>query len=313
MNQLSIVVCTYNRAELLSTIICSFDQDVLMPHDFALEVVIVDNNSRDSTKQVVAEAVSKNRDYILTYAFEQESGLSNARNRGIEVAKFERISFLDDDAIPDTGFLLALNSAFHKNPEVSCFVHKVVNHPIKVPDWYRLKGKYRMLNRGNYDLGNTSRFLTQNDPMPIGSGMVISKWIFERLGKFNSSFGYDATQSMWIPGEETEFFSKVMEDGIPVFYVHDASVNHYPDKDKYEVGTLCRIYAGIGYWYGTMDAKAREKKNIITWAGFPRAYYKRFLYVLFPYLVSRCLLNETIKNFYAFEMKRIIGYFRGYH
>jgi len=311
-NEISIVICTYNRSGRIGKLISAFDHEVLLPDDLNLEVLFVDNNSTDSTKKIISEAISKKRGYIVSYAFEEKSGLSNARNRGIKEAKFERISFLDDDVLPGSGFLTALNTAFVKNPGVSCFAHKVINHLINRPSWYRLEGKYRMLNRGSYDLGNTSRFLTENDPLPIGSGMVVSRRIFTQLGMFDLKFGYNATKSMMLPGEETEFFVKVRQHGISIFYIHDAVAHHFPDNKKYNLETLCKTYTGIGYWYGSVDARKFEHEKIITWAGFPRAYYKRFFLDLIPCLITRFLFGKTVKYYYFFQLKKIIGQFKGF-
>ena len=312
MKQLSIVICTYNRSRQLLKLIACLDNDVKFPNDLIIEVIIVDNNSTDLTSSLTKKLLKKARPYQLRYVIETKSGLSNARNRGIRESKYNWICFLDDDILLERKFFEALKSANIEQLNIRCNALKVVNSQINKPKWYRTDGKYCMLNRGNYNLGDKSRFLRKDDPLPIGTGMIIHKSIFERIGTFDIRFGYDATKSILIPGEETEFFLKIIQDGVPIYYIHNAIVNHYPEEKKYEINNICRTYKGIGYWYGRKDALNSKNRITITYAGFPGAYYKRLFLLTIPYLISRLQFNSTIRNFYLFEMNHIIGRFLGY-
>lgn len=312
MNQLAIVICTCNRAALVGALIRHFDKDVISTDNLQLEVIIVDNNSTDDTGEVVSRMAEKNRWYELRYVIERRPGLSNARNRGVREASSALISFLDDDAVPERSFLFSLSRAFARHDETECFAHKVINHPVNKPDWYAIVGKYAMLNRGNYDLGRISRFLQESDPVPIGSGMVISKSIYHRYGPFDSQFGYDITRELMVPGEETELFYRIRDGGVPIFYVHDAVVHHYPQKEKYDLGTLCRTYTGIGFWYGANDARKCSGQEVVMWARYPLAYYRRVLRSGLFYLISRLSVNKTVRNYYRFQMRLAKGYLKGF-
>ena len=98
----SIIVCTYNRAESLKDTLAALAKlDVLPTREW--EVVIVDNNSRDHTRQVVEEM---QRTWPrLRYVFEPEQGLSHARNRGIAESNGEITLFTDDDVLPEPDWL----------------------------------------------------------------------------------------------------------------------------------------------------------------------------------------------------------------
>ena len=312
MNQLSIVMCTRNRSHLLCALFDCFDHEVFLPPDFDVEMIIVDNNSTDTTRNIVQDYISQKRSYALRYVFEGKNGLSYARNRGIDEAKFERIGFLDDDILPDPAYFKALRNAFAENANITCFAHKVITHPLNKPDWYHLEGKNGMLRRGMYDLGNISRLLTSNDKIPIGSGMVISKSLFVSLGRFNTNFGYDFSKSIMIPGEESEFFFKIKSRNVPIYYIADAVIHHYPGKEKYDIDTLCKTYKRTGYWYGSADARNLRNKNIIIWAGYPRSYYKRLIRTGFNFVFSRFSFSKTVRYYHRFEWERTKGYFKGY-
>ena len=89
----SIVIATYNRASDLSQ---TLDSLAGLRPDGPWEVIVVDNNSPDGTRQVVEEA-ARSFPVELRYLFEREQGRSPALNAGIRAARGEIIATTDDD------------------------------------------------------------------------------------------------------------------------------------------------------------------------------------------------------------------------
>ena len=88
MPQVSVIIPTYNRAHLVGEAIDS----VLSQTYDDLELIVVDDGSQDGTRDVVAAYGSR-----LTYLHQEHRGVSAARNRGIEEARGNYLSFLDSD------------------------------------------------------------------------------------------------------------------------------------------------------------------------------------------------------------------------
>src|SRR5215468_10996481 len=100
---ISVVVCTYNRAHLLvDTVQALSVQDI--PPNLNWEMVLVDNNSNDKTAELISE-LSVKFPAPLRYIFESQQGQSFARNRGIAEARGEIIAFTDDDVIPEKNWI----------------------------------------------------------------------------------------------------------------------------------------------------------------------------------------------------------------
>ncbi len=93
---LSIVVCTYNRADLLIHSLDALAGQTLAANQF--EVIVVDNNSPDATRQVVGHFQRSHPQLTVRYALETRQGLSHARNRGFSEAAADFVAFIDDDA-----------------------------------------------------------------------------------------------------------------------------------------------------------------------------------------------------------------------
>jgi len=105
---ISVVIPTYNRYEVLKrALFCVFSQTHL-----PFEVIVIDDGSTDKTQQIIQEFPN------IKYFFQENAGVSSARNLGIKKASCEWIAFLDSD---DEWHREKLEEqvAFHKkNPEI---------------------------------------------------------------------------------------------------------------------------------------------------------------------------------------------------
>lgn len=86
---ISVVVPAYNQAHYLAEAL----QSVLEQRYTNFEIIVVDDGSTDDTAQVAASF----SDPRVRYVFQENAGLSAARNCGLHMAKGEWISFLDSD------------------------------------------------------------------------------------------------------------------------------------------------------------------------------------------------------------------------
>jgi len=128
MVKVSVVVCTYNRcASLRDTLRALKGQRV--DGELSFEVVVVDNNSTDETRQTVDEARRQTR-WPVRYVFEQKQGLSHARNVGIREAKSDLVMFTDDDVVPDERWVDTIVRAFESH-EADCVGGRIL------PIWSR--------------------------------------------------------------------------------------------------------------------------------------------------------------------------------
>lgn len=91
---ISIIICTRNRADSLKLTLDSFAV-VIVPEGWKAELLVVDNGSRDHTRDVVGAAQLRN--ILLRYAYEPMPGLCHARNTGLVETCGNIILFTDDD------------------------------------------------------------------------------------------------------------------------------------------------------------------------------------------------------------------------
>ena len=99
---LSIIVCTYNRKNLLAECIVEISKQVNEIGRSRAEVIIVDNNCTDGTEK---EIHTLSQQYPLSLIKETKQGLSHARNSGALASKGTYLCYLDDDARPSPHYL----------------------------------------------------------------------------------------------------------------------------------------------------------------------------------------------------------------
>ena len=87
---ISVIIPTYNRAGLILKAI----QSVQKQSSKIKEIIVIDDGSTDGTKDIL-----KNEN--ITYIYQENKGVSKARNRGILLAKYDWLAFLDSDDIWD--------------------------------------------------------------------------------------------------------------------------------------------------------------------------------------------------------------------
>ena len=89
---LSAILCTFNRAELLSQTLESILGQTLDRSNF--ELIVIDDGSSDHTRKVVESFEGR---LPLRYAYQANAGLASARNHGIYRSLAPLLLFLDDD------------------------------------------------------------------------------------------------------------------------------------------------------------------------------------------------------------------------
>jgi glycosyltransferase involved in cell wall biosynthesis len=88
---ISVAICTYNNAARLAVALQSLSE-MVYPPGLEYEILVIDNNSRDETKQIV-ESYAHIWGPRLRYIFESNQGLSHARNRAMREAGGRRVLY----------------------------------------------------------------------------------------------------------------------------------------------------------------------------------------------------------------------------
>ena len=210
--ELSVIVCTRNRAKQLATLIqCLGSQKNIEKLNW--EIVIVDNNSNDNTKEV-AYAFCEGSNLKINYISEPKIGLSYARNTGVLASKGSLLLFIDDDVLIPAEFIGNALFCVQEFNEFHIFGFKVLpdfeeiklrTPHFKPPFWMSFKKPFNILQSflPIHDLGKeVLQYPNRKAQNPIGACFLVKKEVFEKIGPFREDLG--AGQSGLC--EDTEFF-----------------------------------------------------------------------------------------------------------
>ena len=219
--KLSLIVCTYNRADLLEQALLSILRQPVATSLY--EIVIVDNNSTDHTNET-ASRFSARHDHVRS-VFEKKQGLSHSRNRGLKEARGEWLAFLDDDAELAEGYM---ERAFRtiRRYKIDGFGGPVKNvFRRNKPRWY--KDTYHALDYG-YDgvAVLKKRFLW-------GSNMILRKQALLEIGGFSPDLGMKGDQLRY--GEDIELQVRLMKEKYVLAYDGKLIVYHIIRAEKCNV------------------------------------------------------------------------------
>lgn len=206
----SVVVCTYNRAQQLERALAHIGE-AAMRSNLSVEIIVVDNNSRDDTKAVVARAARASA-VPVRYEFESSQGLSYARNRGLKAAKGIVIAFTDDDCLVDPNWIAALWSEFNAHPDVAVLGGRV--------DLYTREDRPVSIR----PIGERVRYTSAEQiyGLIIGCNLAIRRGVSERIGGFDPAFG----GSKGVVADDVEFIYRAMKRGLGIVYTPEARVLH---------------------------------------------------------------------------------------
>ena len=249
INQLppiSVVICTYNRADRLLLALEALTNQTLPSKEFA--VLVVDNRSTDNTS-VICKSFQE-RFANFRYVYEPIQGLSKARNTGWQTAQSPYIAYLDDDAIPCEEWVEAILTVFetvHPKPVI-------VGGPIYPlweiprPDWITptLETLFTTL-----DGGDVPRWFDENE-YPWGANVIYRRDALEKAGGFCEQLGRKG-QSL-LSGEETMLNVTLKAQGEGFYYSPQASVSHWVPKERINPDWLVRRSYWQGYSVALVDS-----------------------------------------------------------
>ena len=245
-SMISAIVCTYNRCESLRDTLRGL-QAQQTRGGLQTEIVVVDNNSADHTRDVVEEAM-RHGPWPMRYVFEPRQGISHARNRGIREAHGDIVAFTDDDVVADADWVQALYNAMTVH-EADCVGGKIVPLWMQAPPkWLeeaithrRFLAVYSLL-----DLGPELIVAAHPEQgVAYGANIAFRKAIFSEMGVFSSDLGLRGM--LHLVGEDTEMIERVVRAGKRVVYTPHAVVHHKigPERMKKSYIRQWKYYQGL--------------------------------------------------------------------
>ncbi len=265
--QISVVICTFNRANSLKDTLESLLVQNL-DGIFDYEIIVVDNNSKDATKSIVYSYMPKFQGR-LSYVLETSQGLSNARNRGIKEAKGSIIAFTDDDVIIDKNWLSNIWACLQSNDYQAMGGRILPLYNPDTPKW--IKDNSDLLGGPivRHDYGEINKSYAKETMSPfVGANMAFSRKVFDKYGLFRADLGVGQGKV----GEDTEFFKRVIEKE-KICYCGKALVWHKVEKKRSNLAYIAKWWMLQGR-YAVAEDYGKGESRVTLFFGIPRYIFR---------------------------------------
>ena len=266
MQTVSIIICTWNRADSL---LASLDTlaGQRLPAGVAVEVVVVDNNSSDRTRAAVEELAARWPLGTLRYLFEGRQGKQFALNTGIRASSGDLLAFSDDDIVFPPDWVAAAVAAF-ADPLLELAGGKTLaGWPAGGPPrWYDAQMAAIV---GGVDLGEARLAPPPPGYAPAGGNLVARRSLFDKIGLFSETH---------FRHMDYEFGMRAAAAGAAIAYEPSLSVAAPVDPDMITRRYFRRWSLKAGMLHDSA-ADAHEAKLF----NAPRWVYRRLLQDLLAY------------------------------
>lgn len=216
--KVTIIVCTFNRAEILPYCLDSLVDQTASQDQY--EVIVVNNNSSDGTRYIAEQYACRQANFRVVS--ESRQGLSHARNRGWMETETEWVAYIDDDAKAAVNCVERILWIIETH-DFDCF------GGLYEP-WY-LYGKPQWL-KDSYvsNINNISKPQVLESGYASGGVMVVRRDLLERFGGFNIRFGMHGYRIAY--GEETDLQERFRSHGYTIGFDPDLKIHHLVAKYK---------------------------------------------------------------------------------
>ena len=238
----TIVIATYNGAQRIGAVLerlrCQIDVS-----DLVWEVIVVDNNSTDDTKEVIQRYQDSWPQAIpLRYEFEARQGAGYARHHGTKVANSPLIGYLDDDNLPWINWVRSAYRFGQQNPNVGVFGSRIRGKFSTTPptNFERISALLALTDRGDQPIP----YKPEAKILPPGAGLVVRRqaWLDNIPEERSLSEKFGEREA----GEDLEVVLRIQQAGWPVWYNPHMLMYHDIPGHRLTRKYLVALCRGIG-------------------------------------------------------------------
>lgn len=206
MPKISIIIPTYNSEKFIDKTI----QSVINQTYKDWELIIVDDFSKDRTREILKEWQKKDERIHLIFLDKNSGGPALPKNIGIENAKGKYVAFLDHDdkwlqEKLEKQYKLFEQSKNEKLGLVYCFINIVDDN------------KKTLLKHNKNYKGNVIKEMVNSNFIVTSSCVITKLDIFKQIGLFDTRFKIPDDWDMWI---------RIVEAGYEFDFVSDYLINY---------------------------------------------------------------------------------------
>jgi glycosyltransferase involved in cell wall biosynthesis len=228
-HKISIIVCTNREPKILQPLIDSMNK--LSPDTPSLEFILVNNSAGrySYVSQLKRLPVEEHESIPYKHIIAYPSGLSYARNAGIEIARGEILTFLDDDVEVNASLFAEVVKTFDKHHEIGVIGGAIDLHDPEPNPWWYGQNTGRFWSRFN-PMNDSFHICSNFGELPYGANWSCRRECIQKIGGFRARFGRGG--KICNSHEEIVAGTQIMELGIGIGIAPAARVLHLVDPHR---------------------------------------------------------------------------------
>lgn len=298
---ISIVICTYNRAVLLRSALETLLRQPATGFDY--EVIVVDNNSTPETRAAVAELASV--ESRIRYLNEARQGNAYARNTGVAQARAPIIGFLDDDVVVRGNWLETIKRTFDET--AARFIGgKVLPRWEEPPPAWLTQAHWAPIAAVDY--GDKPFPIDSENPVCLlTANIAFRREVFQRHGGFSADVqrAGDSIGSL----EDHEFLTRLVRAGVPGLYVPELVVDAHVGRERMSKAYHRNWHTGHGHFYAIMRDPEWERSSFRL-GDVPGHLYRHTVTHAVRWLASTLSGNTDTAFAHECQLRFFHGFFR---
>lgn len=245
---LTIAICTYNGEKRIPAVLNGLKNQQVST-TITWEVIVVDNNSRDRTAEVVKAFQAEWPDHVsLRYCFESKQGLGFARQRAVEMATGVWVGFLDDDNVPAANWVNAVHEFGTAHPKAGVYGSYIrPQYEIPPPEHFHRISRFLAI-------GGADKAICYSSPeyqayrkfvYPPGAGAVVRRqaWL-ESVPKTLKMQG--RVSGHQLPGDDVEAFSYLRNAGWEIWHNPAMLIEHQIPSGRLKANYIKKMMWSTG-------------------------------------------------------------------
>lgn len=273
MEKMSIIIPIYNGENTIKKCI-----DSLLHQNYNLkniEIIIIDDGSTDTTKEIIWEYVHQ-YNYISLYS-QKNAWPSKARNFWVSKSKYDIICFIDSDAYADKNRLLSISNAFSQDKINACGwkidnynnnYFSNINHIVEFSEFYEdTKKKMHTIPSVN---------------------LSVKKEIFLQL------WGFDENLHVW---EDSDFNFRLRAAWYDLYYYPEIKIYHDTSSSVKKF-----IKKQFYFWKKSFEYRKKNPKSnyqfVFNRPLFIFAFPFYVCWNIYLYLKRNAFYKHTLKSFF---------------
>lgn len=267
----------------------------------SFEAIVVIDKSKELFNKI-NEYINANRIENIKIIFNPENkGLSYSRNIGIKYSTGSIVAFIDDDAIPSSGWIENIIDTFSEDKNIGAVTGDIT--PLWEDNdmsWFP-KELYWMISC-SYIMTPTTKTEFERG---FGTNMAFRREIFDKVGYFDTNFGINGKK--WVGGEDTDMFLRLKNINLKVIFNPNVRVQHRIYLSRLNPRNIIKRSFNGGYSVALMKKAIKYKLK-----GSTESEYLRHIFcIFFPKRFKWFVLSPSKIIFKQMTTVFIVMFFEG--